>query len=122
MRAGDDIGYCDSDYRDGSMLFSHDLSEEIIRGQMSDMGFRLEDVQLGEYMMQLYLCDTDTGVLYDFFDLEIDIYESFTRKDFLKEYDERWSPCCGEEVKENDTCTYCKKNVINNDNGFTQGI
>tara|TARA_R100001440_G_scaffold13790_1_gene23756 strand:- start:226 stop:555 length:330 start_codon:yes stop_codon:yes gene_type:complete len=109
MRAGSDIGYCDSDYPRAPF----EWCEQDIKANVEALGFNLEDVNLGTYKMDLYLTDKDTYVGYDFFNFEYTIYETFTRKDFLREYDEIYSPCCGADIIEDyGRCKHCKEAVI----------
>ena len=90
MRAGSDIGYCDSDYPKAPF----EWCEQDIKANVEALGFKLEEVILGDYKMRLYIIDKDTHVAYDYEDLEYTTYETFTRRDFLREWDERFSPCC----------------------------
>ena len=86
MRAGSDIGYCDSDYPKAPF----EWCEQDIKANVEALGFKLEEVILGDYKMRLYLIDKNTDLAYDFEDLEYDIYETYTRKDFLTEYTKKW--------------------------------
>jgi hypothetical protein len=109
MRAGSDIGYCDSDHPKAPF----EWCEEDIKANVETLGFDLEDVTLGAYKMDLYLIDKDNSVAYDYIDLEYDTYKVFNRNDFLKEYDNRFSPCCGADIYEDfGRCKRCKEAVI----------
>lgn len=109
MRAGSDIGYCDSDYPRAPF----DWCEEDIKANVNALGFDLEDVHLGDNKMDLYLTDKETKIGYDYSDLEYHIYETFVRKDFLREYDERYSPCCGSDIIEDyGRCKKCKEAIL----------
>lgn len=109
MRAGSEIGYCDSDYPRAPF----EWCEQDIKANVEALGFNVADVQLGENKMDLYLEDSDTSVAYDFYDLEYSTYEQFTRRDFLREWDERFSPCCGSDIIEDyGRCKHCKEAVI----------
>ena len=80
MRAGSDIGYCDSDHPKAPF----EWCEKDVKANVEALGFELEDVILGDYKMRLYLIDKDTNVAYDFEDLYYDTYKTFTRRDFLR--------------------------------------
>jgi hypothetical protein len=109
MRAGSDIGYCDSDYP----RTNFEWCELDIQANIEALGFELEDVHLSDCVMDLYLIDKDTNVAYDYIDLPYHIYETFTRRDFLKEYDNRFSPCCGADIYEDyGRCKHCKEAVL----------
>jgi hypothetical protein len=109
MRAGSDIGYCDSDHPKAPF----EWCEQDIKTNVEALGFMLEEVILGDYKMRLYLIDKDTNVAYDYEDLYYDTYETFTRRDFLKEYDNRFSPCCGADIIEDyGRCKQCKEAII----------
>lgn len=109
MRAGSDIGYCDSDHPKAPF----EWCEKDVKANVEALGFELEDVILGDYKMRLYLIDKDTNVAYDYEDLEYTTYETFTRRDFLREYDERFSPCCGADIYEDyGRCKRCKEAVL----------
>ena len=109
MRAGSEIGWCDSDHPKAPF----EWCEQDIKANVEALGFNLADVRLGENKMDLYLEDSDTNVAYDFYDLEYAFYEVFTRKDFLREWDERFSPCCGADIIEDyGRCKHCKEAVI----------
>jgi hypothetical protein len=113
MRAGSDIGYCDSDYRENNTVDNFAYTEKDIIANVEALGFNLHDVQLGDKKMDLYLEDKDTYVGYDYLNFEYTIYETFTRKDFLREYDEIYSPCCGADIIEDyGRCKHCKEAVI----------
>jgi hypothetical protein len=108
MRSGSDIGYCDSDYSRAPF----EWCEQDIKANVEALGFYLEDVNLGEYKMDLYLTDKDTSIAYDYENLEYDTYEILTRKDFLNEYDNRYSPCCGADIIEDySRCKHCKETI-----------
>jgi hypothetical protein len=87
MRAGSDIGYCDSDHPKAPF----EWCEKDIKANVEALGFELVDVVLGDYKMDLHLTDIDTKIGYDYYDFEYKFYEKFTRKDFLNEYDEKWT-------------------------------
>jgi len=109
MRAGSDIGYCDSDYSRAPFVWC----EKDIQANVEALGFCLEDVQLGDYKMDLYLIDKDTDVAYDYEDLEYSTYEKCTRTDFLKDYSNRYSPCCGADIIEDyGRCKHCKEAIL----------
>ena len=109
MRAGSDIGYCDSDYQRAPFQWC----EQDIKANVEALGFNLADVILGDNKMDLYLKDSENNVAYDFYDLEYSIYEKFTRRDFLREWGERFSPCCGADIIEDyGRCKHCKEAVI----------
>ena len=109
MRAGSDIGYCDSDYPRAPF----EWCEQDIKANVEALGFNLADVILGDNKMDLYLKDSENNVAYDFYDLEYSIYEKFTRRDFLREWGERFSPCCGADIIEDyGRCKHCKEAVI----------
>jgi len=109
MRAGSDIGYCDSDHPKAPF----EWCEKDIKSNVEALGFNLADVKLGDSKMDLYLEDSDNNVAYDFYDLEYSIYETFIRKDFLREWDERFSPCCGADIYEDyGRCKHCKEAVL----------
>ena len=109
MRAGSDIGYCDSDHPKAPF----EWCEQDIKANVEALGFNLVGVHLGDYKMQLYLIDKDTDVAYDYEDLEYDTYETFTREDFLRNWDERFSSCCGADIIEDiGRCKHCKEAVL----------
>ena len=109
MRAGSDIGYCDSEHPKAPI----EWCEKDIEANLEALGFSLFDVNLGDYKMDLYITDKDTQVGYDYIDLPYGIYEIFTRKDFLRDYDERYSPCCGADILEEiGRCKHCKETVL----------
>ena len=62
MRAGSDIGYCDSDHPKAPF----EWCEEDIKANVEALGFNLDDVNLGDNEMDLYLTDKDTQVGYDY--------------------------------------------------------
>ena len=109
MRAGTDIGYCDSDHPKAPF----EWCKEDIKANVEALGFHLEDVNLGDYKMDLYLIDKETDITYHYDDLDLSSYETFTRKDFLREYDEIFSPCCGSDIIEDfGRCKQCKEAII----------
>ena len=109
MRAGSDIGYCDSDYPRAPF----EWCEQDIKANVEALGFTLEDVKLGDHKMDLYLTDKETHTGYDYIDLPYDIYQIFTRKDFLRDYNERYSGCCGADIIEDyGRCKHCKEAVL----------
>lgn len=113
MRAGSDIGYCDSDYRENQTISNFIFTEKDIKANIEAMGFDLEDVILGENKMDLYLTDKETAIGYDYINLEYHNYETFTRKDFLREWNERYSPCCGSDIVEDyGRCKRCKEAIL----------
>jgi len=108
MRAGSEIGWCDSNHPKAPF----EWCEQDIKANVEALGFNLADVMLGEDKMDLYLEDSDTNVAYDFYDLEYCFYEKFTRNDFLREWDKRFSPCCGSEIIEDyERCKQCKEAI-----------
>ncbi len=113
MRAGGDIGYCDSDYRENNTVDNFPYCEEDIIAQLRTKEFFVNAVELREENMDLYLEDNQTLVTYIFYNLEYYLYKEFTRKDFLREYDERFSPCCSADIYEDyGRCKHCKEAVI----------
>lgn len=84
MRAGSDIGYCDSDHPKAPF----EWCEEDIKANVEALGFELVDVQLFDHGIDLYLVDKKSGIGYDLYNLLYDEYEYFTRKDFIKMADE----------------------------------
>ena len=110
MRAGSDIGYCDSDYRENNTVDNFPYCEEDIIAHLRTLQFFVNAVELREEEMDLYLEDNETRVSYNFYGLEYSYYEEFTRKDFLREYDERFSSCCGSDIYEDyGRCKHCKE-------------
>ena len=103
MRAGSDIGYCDSDYRENQTISNFVFTEKDIKANIEALGFDLEDVILGENKMDLHLTDKETAIGYDYINLEYHNYETFTRKDFLREYDERFTTCYDVNKYEDET-------------------
>ena len=91
MRAGSDIGYCDSEYRAKHTVDNFCYTKNDIKANVEAMGFELEDVQFFDHGIDLYLVDNKTGIGYDFFNLRYDEYECYIRKDFLKMADEFWN-------------------------------
>jgi len=113
MRAGSDIGYCDSDYRENNTVDNFAYTEKDIIANVEALGFNVYDVILGQDKMDLYLEDKDTLVYYDYYNFEYLLYETFTRKDFLREYDGRFSGCCGADIIEDyGRCKHCKEAII----------
>ena len=109
MRAGSDIGYCDSDQPKAPF----EWCEQDIRTNLKAFGFEVGHIYLKDNNFDLYLTDIDTQVGYDFEDLEYTTYEEFTRNDFLKEWDQRFSPCCGADIiADYDRCKHCKEVVL----------
>ena len=109
MRAGSDIGYCDSDHPKAPL----ELCEEDIKANVEALGFELDSVIIGGNIIELYLTDKDTHVCYDYYDLEQDIYKEFTRKDFLREWDQRFSGCCNADIiDDHNICKHCKESVL----------
>tara|TARA_Y100000114_G_C11655508_1_gene276378 strand:- start:393 stop:707 length:315 start_codon:yes stop_codon:yes gene_type:complete len=102
MRAGTDIGYCDSDYRENNTMNNFPYCEEDIIAHLRKLEFYVNAVELREEKMDLYLEDNETLISYNFYDLEYYLYEEFTRKDFLREYDERFTPCYDENKYEDE--------------------
>ena len=91
-RAGSDIGYCDSDYRDTfCSQENYNYTEDDIRTNVEALGFKLNEVQLCESTMELYITDAKTGISYDYYDLEYHIYDVWTRQDFLISYNEKFN-------------------------------
>ena len=87
MRAGSDIGYCDSDYREHN---THSyISDDFVNNIVEAAGFDLFDAQLGEKTLDLYIIDKETDIEYDYYDLSYDELESYTRKEFLNNYDQK---------------------------------
>ena len=109
MRAGSDIGYCDNDQPKAPF----EWCEQDIRTNLKALGFEVGHIYLKDNNFDLYLTDIDTQVGYDFEDLEYTTYEEFTRNDFLKEWDQRFSPCCGADIiADYDRCKHCKEVVL----------
>ena len=108
MRAGSDIGYCDSDHPKAPF----EWCKEDIKANVEALGFNLDDVNLGDNKMDLYLTDKDTQVGYDYYNLEYKLYENFTAKDFLREYDDRFSGCCTANINLYGRCEHCKEAII----------
>tara|TARA_R100001086_G_scaffold14069_1_gene7088 strand:+ start:1285 stop:1611 length:327 start_codon:yes stop_codon:yes gene_type:complete len=108
MRAGNDIGYCDSEHPKAPF----EWCEKDIEANLEALGFSLYDVNLSDYKMDLYITDKETNVAYDFYNLEYYFFENFLREDYLKEYDERWSGCCGSELLDCGICKHCKEIVL----------
>jgi len=94
-RAGSDIGYCDSDYRNNNTV-SNLPSEEDVTKHLESIGFHVADVRVGDKDLDIYI-EYD-GLAYDLVDLDWDCYESFGMDDYLKEYDDVYSMCCGASV------------------------
>tara|TARA_R100000278_G_scaffold38353_1_gene34013 strand:+ start:2051 stop:2344 length:294 start_codon:yes stop_codon:yes gene_type:complete len=88
MRAGSDIGYCDSDYRANNTVENFVYTENDIKANLESLGFELVDITFCDFTIDLYIKDKKTGKEYDFYDLRYDEYEYFIRKDFLNNYDE----------------------------------
>lgn len=87
MRAGSDIGYCDSDYRENN---THSyICDDFVNNIVEAAGFDLFDAQLGEKTLDLYITDKETDIDYDYYDLSYDELESYTRKEFLNNYDQK---------------------------------
>ena len=93
-RAGNDIGYCDSDYRKNNTV-DFQPSEKEVRESLESLGFSVEDIRLGERDLDLYI--THETIAYDFIDLDWDSYNTFTKDDYLNQYDNAWAACCGAE-------------------------
>lgn len=94
-RAGSDIGYCDSDYRKNNTV-PNLPSEEDVTKHLESMGFEVEDVRVGDNDLDIYI--NHEGLAYDFIDLDWDCYELFAMDDYLKEYSDVYSMCCGGSV------------------------
>jgi|TARA_R100000479_G_C6244330_1_gene150012 hypothetical protein len=94
-RAGSDIGYCDSNYRENNTV-SYMPSEEDVTKHLESMGFDVSDVRVGDKDLDIYI--EYEGLAYDLIDLDWDCYESFGIDDYLREYDEVYSMCCGASV------------------------
>ena len=113
MIAGSDIGYCDSNYRENNTVDIFSYCEKSMRANLEKLGFEVGHIYLKENNLDLHLTDLDTRISYDFEDLDYDTYETFTREDFLREYDERFSPCCSADIYEDyGRCKHCKEAVI----------
>ena len=94
-RAGSDIGYCDSDYRENNTV-GYTPSEEDVTKHLESMGFDVADVRVGEKDLDIYI--EYEGLAYDLTDLDWDCYKSFGTDDYLTQYDEVYSMCCGASV------------------------
>tara|TARA_R100000030_G_scaffold77526_1_gene60442 strand:+ start:446 stop:778 length:333 start_codon:yes stop_codon:yes gene_type:complete len=94
-RAGSDIGYCDSNYRKNNTV-DYLPSEEDVTNHLQSMGFDVADVRVGDKDLDIYI--EYEGLAYDLVDLDWDCYESFGVDDYLREYDEVYSLCCGASV------------------------
>ena len=107
-RAGSDIGYCDSDYRENSSPMLP--SEGDVTNHLVSMGFEVDDLRLGDNDLDIYI--SHKGVGYDFIDLSWDDYETFTFQDYLKGYDNIYSMCCGADYhRDFGRCAHCKECV-----------
>ena len=95
MRAGSDIGYCDSNYKNNNTV-PNLPSEEDVTNHLESMGFEVNDIRVGDNDLDIYI--TYNGLSYDFVDFDWDCYESFDKVNYLKEYDEVYSMCCGASV------------------------
>tara|TARA_R110001583_G_scaffold35622_7_gene118331 strand:- start:317 stop:661 length:345 start_codon:yes stop_codon:yes gene_type:complete len=110
MRAGSDIGYCDSEYRRNNTNNTYgNISESDVESTVESFGFIMHDANLCEEAIDLYLIDKETEIAYDYFDLSYEDYNRFKRKDYLEYYDQRYSACCQADVDSKSVCEYCKK-------------
>ena len=90
MRAGSDIGYCDSEFKkDWRTPFNY--TEEDIKANVEALGFKLNHVTLCEKVMDLAIVDLQTGIGYDYYDLEYSVYEVWIKNDFLNSYNEMFN-------------------------------
>ena len=53
-RAGSDIGYCDSNYRENNTV-SYMPSEEDVTKHLESMGFDVSDVRVGDKDLDIYI-------------------------------------------------------------------
>ena len=84
MRAGSNIGYCDSEFRNNNTV-PNLRSEEDVTNHLESMGFEVNDIRVGDNDLDIYI--TYNGLSYDFVDFDWDCYESFDKDNYLKEYD-----------------------------------
>jgi hypothetical protein len=94
-RAGSDIGYCDSDYRANNTADNLPSDKEVA-SHLESMGFDVEDVRVGDNDLDIYI--NYEGLAYDLLDLDWDCYETFEKEDYLREYNDVYSMCCGSSV------------------------
>jgi len=108
-RAGSDIGYCDSDWRENNTIDIRP-SDSSVENYLSSMGFDNVDVRTGDNDLDISF--TYKGVFYAHYDLDWDSYENFEFVDYLSDADQKESACCGATLYDDSRrCGYCKESL-----------
>lgn len=108
-RAGSDIGYCDSDYRENHTIDPQPTVKEIIKS-LKNYHFEYIDVQAGDQNIDLSF--EYKGVWYAHYDLPYDLYDEFEFIDYIKEANQKETACCGASFDEDiRRCNHCKENL-----------
>ena len=105
-RAGSDIGYCDSDYRENNTNRNLPSDEEVTK-HLESIGLQVDDLRLGEEDLDIYF--VHEGICYEIHDLDWDDYECFEKEDYLENYSECLSSCCGAAIDKGEKfCLHCE--------------
>ena len=107
-RAGSDIGYCDSDYRDNNTTdnnpSSSDIEESFEKSGCTDVMAITSEHYIDEISF-VY-----EGIFYRRYDLEYSEYDNTTFQDFMIDCDETESACCGGSYCPNERiCNFCEE-------------